>query len=48
MIICPKCGEKLEASLDEDAEVDYEEVKFECVNGHSFFYRIDQEDLVED
>lgn len=47
---CPKCGGELKAQFnrfqDEDAE--YVEVFFDCMNGHGFFTRIKEEDLIEE
>lgn len=48
-MICKECGEKLTATVrdnyfDEDTFV---EIDFECSSDHSFFARIQPDDLIE-
>ena len=46
---CPKCGEELVANFNRllDEEADFEEVEFTCINDHTYFTRIKEEDLIE-
>ena len=46
---CPKCGECLELHLNESREknAEYEELDFSCPNGHEYFVRVKEDDLIE-
>ena len=46
---CPECGELLEVHLNENRieGAEYEELEFSCPNGHAYFVRIKEEDLIE-
>lgn len=51
---CPKCteelkDEELEANFNryQDKRVNYVEVEFTCPQGHSYFVRIKEDDLIE-
>ena len=46
---CPKCGEPLEVHFNENRVegADYDELEYKCSNGHEFFVRIKEEDLIE-
>ena len=46
---CPKCDEELKANFNlyQDKDADYVEVEFVCINGHLYFTRIKEDDLIE-
>jgi len=45
---CPKCKQELKPILDPMREFqDYQDVTFECENGHKYWARIKTEDLLE-
>ena len=50
MMDCPKCREPLEVHLNEyrELEAPWEELNFRCPNGHEYFARVHQEDLMEE
>lgn len=46
---CPKCGEELMVEIsDYETDTDKQDVGFTCENGHRYFVRIKEDDLLEE
>jgi len=45
---CPKCSEPLEAHINEhqDEDNDFLDAELYCPNGHTYFTRIKEDDLI--
>lgn len=45
---CPKCGEELMVEIkDYGTNTDKQDIDFVCENGHEYFARIREDDLME-
>ncbi|MBA7714932.1 hypothetical protein ES703_123964 [subsurface metagenome] len=48
MIKCPKCKKDLKATIPGDSATDTQDFELTCPDGHLFFVRIEEKDLIDE